>query len=232
MRERVVLRSATQVTCASSAIAALVAQRGVVAQRVPLGVDLTLWPARRPVRRRPDERPRFVHVASLNRVKDQPTLLHALALLAQRGRDFHLHVVGEDTLGGEIQALAAELGLAARVEFHGFLTQRQLRPIVETAHVCLVTSLHEAGPLVVLEAAAAGVPTVGTAVGHIAEWSPHAAIAVPCRDAEALAAALESLVDDEDLRMQTAEQALERAKHEDADHTARAFGEIYRRLVA
>ena len=231
VRVRTVLRNATQVTCASAAMVELVAQRGVTAQRVPLGVDLTRWPARGPVRRRQGERARFVHVASLNRVKDQATLLRALALLAQRGCDFHLDVVGEDTLGGEVQAMTAELGLAARIQFHGFLTQNQLRPIVETAHVALISSRHEAGPLAVLETAAAGVPTVGTFVGHIGEWSPHAALAVPCGDSAALAAALQSVLENEDMRMRLALEAHHRSQREDAEHTARAFDAIYRRVA-
>jgi hypothetical protein len=40
--------------------------------------------------------------------------------------------------------------------------------------------------MVVLEAATLGIPTVGTRVGHIAEWSPRAAIAVPTGDHTAL----------------------------------------------
>jgi glycosyltransferase involved in cell wall biosynthesis len=231
VREHAVLRRATLVTCASTPIVTLVARRGVKAQRLPLGVDLRRWPLRHPVRRRRDEPARLVHVASLNRVKDQPTLLRALRHLADRGRDFHLDVVGEDTLGGRIQAMSVDLGIGQRIRFHGFLTQRQLRPIVEAAHVALVTSRHEAGPVVVLEAAAAGVPTTGTAVGHIAEWSPDAALAVPCQDSAALAAALETVLDDEDLRMRLANEALRRAGREDADATARAFDEIYRRLA-
>ena len=124
--------------------------------------------------------------------------------------------------------MAAELGVAQHVDFHGFLTQRELRPIVESAHVAVISSRHEAGPLVVLEAAAVGVPTVGTAVGHIAEWSPHAALAVPCQDPAALADALEAVLADEDLRMRLADEALRRAALEDADHTAHAFDAMYR----
>jgi glycosyltransferase involved in cell wall biosynthesis len=228
VRERAVLRSATVVTCASTPIVELVAKCGVDAHRVPLGVDLRRWPLRSPARRRLGEPARFVHVASLNPVKDQPTLLRALRRLGDRGRDFHLDVVGEDTLGGGIQALAVELGLADRVRFHGFLTQRELRPIVEAAHAAIVTSRHEAGPVVALEAAAVGVPIVGSAVGHLAEWSPHAALAVPCRDPVALAAALELILDDEDLRLRLASEAQRRAEHEDANYTAHAFKEIYR----
>jgi glycosyltransferase involved in cell wall biosynthesis len=227
-----IARYATRVTAASAPMCDLAARHGVRAQRVPLGVDLGSWPTRPPVGRLHTEKARLVHVASLNRVKDQSTLLQAMRLLADRGCDFHLDIVGEDTLDGEIQALATELGVAARVRFHGFLTQRELRPIVENAHVALISSRHEAGPLAVLEAAAVGVPTVGTAVGHIAEWSAAAAAAVPCRDAAALANAVHALLEDEELRMRLAAEALRRAKLEDADATARSFNALYRQLNA
>jgi len=225
--QHLVLRGATAVTAASVSICNLVARHGVQAQRVPLGVDLQRWPAQSPVRRRGGEQARLVHVASLNRVKDQGTLLRALRLLADRSCDFRLDVIGEDTLGGEIQMLAAELGIEQHVDFHGFLTQQELRPIVERAHLAVISSRHEAGPLVVLEAAAVGVPTVGTAVGHVAEWSPQAARAVPCRDPAALADALEAVLQDEDLRMGLADEAFRRAKLEDADHTASLYEQMY-----
>jgi glycosyltransferase involved in cell wall biosynthesis len=208
----------------------LIAAHGVEAHRVPLGVDLQRWPTRSPVRRQRGEQPRLVHIASLNRVKDQGTLLRALRVLADRGCDFRLDIVGEDTLDGEIQALAAELGVARHIHFHGFLTQRELRPVIEAAHLAVISSRHEAGPLVALEAAAIGVPTVGTAVGHIAEWSPRAALAVPVQDPVALAGALETVLADEELRLRLANEAHQRATLEDAAHTARVFDDLYRQL--
>ncbi len=144
-------------------------------------------------------------------------MLRALRRLSDEDREFQLDVVGEDTLGGRVQALAEGLGIARRIRFHGFLTQRALRPIVEAAHVAVVSSRHEAGPLVVLEAAVAGVPTVGTAVGHIADWSPRASLAVPCADAGALARAIATLADHEDLRLEIAVAAQRIAIRDDAD---------------
>jgi len=70
-----------------------------------------------------------------------------------------------------------------------------------------------------LEAATVGVPTIGTAVGHIAEWAPAAAIAVPVGDSAALAEAIRRVLVDEDLRMRIARAAVRRAIAEDADHT-------------
>lgn len=231
VRERLTLRAASCVTAASGPVVAAIAAFGVRAQRVPLGVDLTVWPPREPVRRNTHAAARLIHVGSLNRVKDQPTLLRAAGELAREGVAFHLDIVGEDTLGGEVQRLAGHLGLATRVSFHGFLPQRLLRPLVEAADLMIVSSRHEAGPLVVLEAAAAGVPTVGSAVGHIAEWAPDAAIAVPAAEPQSLARAIVRVLADEELRLRLAREALKRATLEDADHTARAFQDVYARLT-
>jgi glycosyltransferase involved in cell wall biosynthesis len=231
-REALVLRAASAITAASEPILTSLSEVGLTAERLPLGVDLKAWPPRQPVRRS-DARPaQLIHVASLNRVKDQPTLLKALALLRAAGSSFEMQIVGEDTLGGEIQTLAAQLGLSDRVSFQGFLTQRQLRPHLETADILLMSSRHEAGPVVMLEAAAIGVPTVGTAVGHIAEWSPRAAVAVPVGDYTGLAGAIRDLLEDEDRRLRIASEALNRAVGEDADYTAQRFRALYARLIA
>ena len=231
VRQRLTLRAASRVSAASAPIVEAIAAFGVRALRVPLGVDLTAWPPREPVRRDTRATARLIHVASLNRVKDQPTMLHAAAELAREGLQFHLDIVGEDTLAGEMQRLAGQLGLGTLVTFHGFLPQRQLRPLVEAADLMVVSSRHETGPLVVLEAAAAGVPTVGTGVGHIAEWEPTAAVAVPAADPPALARSIARVLADEELRLRLAREALKRATLEDADHTARAFRDIYADLV-
>jgi len=230
LREAAVLRAVSIVTAASTPVVEALALRGIAAQRVPLGVDLEVWPPREPVRRHGGRSARLLHVASLNRVKDQSTLLHALAALSRSGTSFEMDIVGEDTLDGEVQALAGQLRLLNTVRFHGFLTQRQLRPLVEAADLMVLASRHETGPVVALEAAIAGVPTVGTAVGHIAEWSPDAALAVPVRDPDRLAAAIRQLLEDEDLRLRMAHGALKRAVRESADYTAERFRALYKGL--
>lgn len=231
LREAVVLRCANRVTAASAPIIDSLRALGIEAERVPLGVDLQAWPPLEP-RPRDATHARLIHVASLNRVKDQSTLLRALALLAKDGLAFEMDIVGVDTLDGEIERLARQLGLERHVRFLGFKTQRELRPIMATADLLVMSSLHEAGPLVLLEAAVAGVPTVGTAVGHIAEWAPFAALAVPTQDHAALADAIRQVLADEQLRMELAQRAQHRAMLEDADYTVRAFAALYSRLLA
>lgn len=229
-REAVVLRLADAVTAASAPIIDALHALAIKARRVPLGVDLRAWPPLAP-RRRMGSVAHLVHVASLNRVKDQATLLCALAALIEGGIDARMDIVGVDTLQGEIQRLAHDLGLDTKLRFFGFKTQHELRSIVEAADLLVMSSRHETGPLVLLEAAVAGVPTVGTAVGHIAEWSPTAALAVPVSDAMALATAMRRVLDDEELRLRLAWQAQRRAMLEDADHTAAMFEALYLQLV-
>lgn len=234
LRERWLLRRADAVTSASAPMLALIAAQGAQARRLPLGVDLAAWPPLAPRPRAPGAPLRLLHLASLNRVKDQTTLLRAVARAAAVGLPLRLDVVGIDTLGGQVQAWARTLGLSEQqVRFHGFLPQQDCRPWVEQADVLVMASRHEAGPLAVLEAAVAGVPCVGTAVGHIAEWGERgAALAVPVGDDAGLAAAILSVGNDEALRLALATRAQAIACAEDADHTAAAFQALHDELLA
>src|SRR5207248_2284266 len=125
------------------------------------------------------------------------------------------------------QAECAALGLYSHVAFHGHVPFDALLPFYRRADLLLVSSRHEAGPLVVLEAAAAGVPTVGTAVGHVADWAPDAARAVPVGDDVALAASVLEILRDAPRRSEMGRRAFERALSRDADWTAARFSEIY-----
>lgn len=233
---RLAIAGAARVTAPSEFIVSQARALGVEAERLPQGVALDRWPPLAPRRRAAGARARLLHVGSLNRVKDQETLLLAAARLRDRGVAFQLDVIGADILDGAIQRRAMELGLAGSeagakfVHFHGFLCQSELRPWVERADLLLVTSRHEAGPVVLLEAAVTGVPTVGTAVGHLAEWAPRAAVAVPVGDYEALANETAALLTDEERRLEIAAAAQARAIREDADFTAAATDRIYRSL--
>lgn len=227
LREAWVLRGADALTAASQPVLDQLAELGHAGLRLPLGVDLAAWPPREPRSREAGEVLRLVQVASLNRVKDQTCLLQALALLP----DVELDLIGEDTLGGEIQALATQLGVSRRVRFHGFMTQAELQPLLARAHLHVITSRHEAGPLVVLEAAVLGVPSVGTAVGHLAEWAPQAALVVEPGDAHGLAALIARLDGDEALRLRLAREAQRRALAEDADFSHGRFEQLHAELA-
>jgi glycosyltransferase involved in cell wall biosynthesis len=229
---RWVFRHAAVVSAASAPIIDAARGFGVNAVRIPLGVDREIFPPRAPVARAASRPVRLVHVASLNLIKDQGMLLRAFAKLVAAGRDVELDIAGVDGMNGDIHALAQELGVAARVRFHGRVESARVRELVSGADIHVVSSLHEAGPLAMLEAAMLGVPTVGTRVGHVSEWAPDAALAGPTGDAATLAANLIRLIDDDSLRLELAAEAQRRALAEDADCTVRLFEAQYRAVVS
>ena len=106
--------------------------------------------------------------------------------------------------------------------------------MVRGAALHVLTSHHDAGPIAVLEAAACGVPTVGTAVGHVADLAAlpePGAVAVPSRDPAVLAAAMVALLRDRPRRDALAHSAQRWAEQHDADFTADCFDVLYRRLI-
>jgi glycosyltransferase involved in cell wall biosynthesis len=231
LRGRLALRLADVVTAGSRTL--LARARGWIGARpaarmqcVPLGVDRRLFsPAGS---RAPAEAPRLVQAASLAPVKDQATLLAAAAQLAARGQPFTLEIVGSGPLQQELCRQRDRLGLQASVYFRGQMRHEQLPAVYRQASVYVQSSRHEAQGMAVLEAAACGVPVVGTAVGVLPELAPDAAAAVPGGDAAALAAALAGVLADEPRRAAMGHAAQARVAAEfDLVQTTDRFRQIY-----
>jgi len=220
------LRLATVVTSESEYARRLLRRHRPDAQLIPFGVDCARFA---PPFVAPCGPPwRLLHVASLNRVKDQRTLLRAYARIHGAEPRTRLDIVGEDTLDGEIQQLARSLLPQGAVHFHGFESSDRVAERMRQSHLLLHSSLSEAAPVVFLEAAACGLPTVGTAVGLIDDAAPDAAVAVPVGDDATLANAALALLRDDESRWQLGRRALAYAQERDADSTARQFETLYR----
>ncbi|MEQ8329179.1 MAG: glycosyltransferase family 4 protein [Longimicrobiales bacterium] len=203
----------------------LALSRGVRATVIPLGLDEEAWPQRAPAAR--EEGPlRLAWIGTLNRIKGPERAVQALA--ATDGAT--LEMMGEDLLGGAIQRLADRLGVAERVRVHGLLAPEQVRAVLDRSHALLVTSWFEGAGRAILEAAARGLPAVGTAVGHLAEW-PEASVTVP-PDApyEALAGVVARLASDEGLRRRLAEAAGRRVALHRMRHVAATWSGFYARV--
>ena len=138
-------------------------------------------------------------VARLEAEKGHRTLLEAWPLVLRRVPDAYLIVVGEGSLSGDLEALAAELGISHRVVFTG---RRDDIPAVTAAlDVAVLPSYREAQGLVVLEAMALARPIVASNVGGVPEMIEDgvSGLLVPPHDAVALADAISRLLLDHPL---------------------------------
>ena len=178
------LRLATHVTAGSRQLQVLGEHRlrNRKMHLAPLGVDTALFQEGRG-----DHAARLVHVGALTPVKDHVTLLRAFNQLLRHMPEARLELIGGGPLERSLCELATSLGLDGSVCFRGEIDHAMLPSVYRGASACVVSSRHEAQCMVALEAAACGVPLVGTRVGVLPEVT---STVVPVRDPAALAGAL------------------------------------------
>ena len=104
-------------------------------------------------------------VARFQPQKDHPTLFRALAGL--KDHPWAVDLIGDGPLMGQMESLAAELGLGERVRFLG--QRKDVDQILAQAQAFLLVSNWEGFPLSILEAMRAGLPVVASDVGGSAE---------------------------------------------------------------
>jgi glycosyltransferase involved in cell wall biosynthesis len=122
--------------------------------------------------------------------KDYPNMLRAFARVVERRPDSLLLLVGTGSLQEETEALARSLGVGERVRFLG--VRRDVPELMSAADGYVLSSAWEGMPMVLLEAAAAGIPIVCTAVGGNREviLDGTTGFVVPPRDPAALGDAM------------------------------------------
>jgi glycosyltransferase involved in cell wall biosynthesis len=138
----------------------------------------------------------FVFSAKLVPRKDPMTLLRAVARMRQRDRAAVLFL-GHGELRGELEAFAREHGL--RAHFAGFVNQSDLPKHYAMSDVFVLPSVYEPRGAVINEAMACGLPVIVTdrcgSIGDIVIEGANAFV-VPAGDDEAMARALDELMDE------------------------------------
>jgi glycosyltransferase involved in cell wall biosynthesis len=132
----------------------------------------------------------WLAVGRFEEPKDYPTMLRAFARVRERQPQTVLLLVGRGSLQPETEALVRELGLAGAVRFLG--VRRDVPSVMSAADGYVMSSAWEGMPMVLLEAAAAGLPIVATMVGGNQEVVRHeeSGFLTPARDAEAIGLAM------------------------------------------
>jgi glycosyltransferase involved in cell wall biosynthesis len=147
---------------------------------------------------------RLLTIGRLVAKKGFADLIEACDILAARNISFHLDIVGDGPMAGELAALVAARGLQARITFHGARPQPELVEFYRRAAIfALAPAVQVDGdrdgiPNVILEAMACGAPVVASAISGIPEAIDHdrTGVLVPPSNAEALADALGRLLHD------------------------------------
>ncbi|MBB5754780.1 glycosyltransferase [Prosthecomicrobium pneumaticum] len=135
----------------------------------------------------------FLFIGMMRDLKGPDLFIEAMRLLHANGLAPTAHMVGDGDGLPRYRAIVEAAGLGEAIRFHPAMPARAAFAM---ARAVVVPSRAEAMPYIVLEALAAGRPTVATAVGGIPEiFAGRADALVPPGDAMALAAAMAELLD-------------------------------------
>ena len=155
-------------------------------------------------------------VARVDPDKNPLLLVEAFARLERRrpGR-YRLTWIGRGDLEGAVDARAASLGVAGRIDRLGYVPfGPSLLDRYRRAHVYVHVSLQEGAPQVLVEALACGTPVVATDVGGVRALLDDggAGLLVPPNDVEAIVEAVLRVSDDDVLRETLVRRGLELAR--------------------
>jgi glycosyltransferase involved in cell wall biosynthesis len=166
--------------------------------------------------------------------KDYPNMLRAFATVHQRHPRAVLLLVGRGTLQAESEALAQALGLEGAVRFLG--VRQDVPELMSAADAYVMSSAWEGMPMVLLEAAAAGLPIVSTVVGGNDEVvrDQESGFLVPPRDPDGLGMAMVRLMELPDAdRRSMGERGREHVRaHYGLSRVVERWEDLYREILA
>jgi glycosyltransferase involved in cell wall biosynthesis len=173
----------------------------------------------------------LTHIGRFATQKNHALLIEAFARV-RTSAPLYLLLVGGGELENTVREQVAQLGLENRVRFLGI--RSDVADILRASDAFVLSSRWEGNPMSVMEAMAAGLPVVSTAVGGVPELvrEGETGLLVPSEDAGALARALQALVDDPVRRQAMGAAARQHAiAHFDIRHTVRGYEQLYESLL-
>jgi glycosyltransferase involved in cell wall biosynthesis len=173
-----------------------------------------------------------ISVGRLEPVKNHAAMIAAVAEAAEKVPQIRLAIAGTGGLEAGLKARAKELGLGNRVLFLGH--RRDIPDCLRAADLFVSSSTSEGQPVSLLEAMAAGLPVIATAVGGVPEalGSPPPGLLVPPGSTRRLADAVVELANDPARRLELGTAARSRARSFSLDACIERYSDLYDELLS
>ncbi|HUA10111.1 MAG TPA: glycosyltransferase family 4 protein [Candidatus Acidoferrales bacterium] len=165
--------------------------------------------AQRPERRTLERFPDAVYVGRLDPNKRVEDAIEAWSRINPVARNARLHIIGDgsERYRSALRELAAKLGVAEQVIFHGRVDEETKWKILEESSIFIFPSAEEGWGIAVAEAMAAGLPCVTADLPVYVGLFDRGRISVPVGDVEMYARACDELLRDPERREQLARDA-------------------------
>jgi glycosyltransferase involved in cell wall biosynthesis len=181
----------------------------------------------------PPDAPILLHVGRLDPDKYSDRVLQAAAQVLE-GRNAHLLMVGDGLRKTALMNMCEAMGISDRVHFTGFISTKQGLPeLYRIAHLFITASEIETQGLVLLEAAASGLPIIAvraTCIPEIVHNGVNGFLAEP-GDVQGLANGMSALLNDEKMAARMGRASLALAQQHDNRFTLEAHERLYYQLI-
>lgn len=180
----------------------------------------------------PEDAPLVLYVGRVDPEKKINILLDAFAQARTKVPEAHLVIAGDGVARARLERQVEQLDLGAQVHFLGRVVPPELMELYRVGTIFATASDIETQGIVLIEAAATGLPLVAVDVGAVAEVCQNGKNGILCHagDSENIAAALAKLLDDAKLRAKYSVESLRIASTHDLEHTLDRFLNIYQRV--
>jgi glycosyltransferase involved in cell wall biosynthesis len=159
-------------------------------------------------------------------------LLHALAILKQKGVSPSCTVIGDGPELPALKSLASELGVAGQVEFAGALREGRGEKIACHKIMAVPSSYAEPFGVVALEGIAAGCAVVASSAGGLPEAVGPCGILFPNGDVDALASALRDLLASPSLRERLMSESVRHLERFQPEIVAKKYLDVFQSVLS
>lgn len=181
----------------------------------------------------PEKSPVVLYVGRIDPEKSIDIVLRAFAKISQKLPHARFVLVGDGTDRENLAILAADLGISDKVIFTGRVFPPELFDLYKVGTVFATASEVETQGIVLIEAAATGLPLIAVDKCAAPEACQDGRNGLLCRsgDIDGIAHALRRILTNSVLRKKLAQGSLEVARENDLKETVLAFEDVYREAI-
>ncbi|MBR0480786.1 glycosyltransferase [Candidatus Saccharibacteria bacterium] len=180
------------------------------------------------------KRRRMIYVGRVDPEKSISIVVQAFAQVLKKLPDVEFLIVGDGTDRENLEDLVRALKITDNVRFLGRVLPPDLQELYKTGLFFATASETETQGIVLIEAAATGLPLIAVDEGAVRELCQHDRNGILCqpKDVNEIATAIEKLFEDEKLRNRYSAGSLEVAALHDLNRTLSRFEAIYEEAIA
>jgi len=182
----------------------------------------------------PGNRPLLLFIGRFVPTKGLLDVIAACGVLRDCGEQFFLLCLGDGPARSEAERLVAQLNLQTRVRFFGYIPEEQTAGFYANSDVLLFPTYHTEGfPMVIFNAAAAGLPIITTRIRAAADYlqEPENCLWVEPRRPDMLADRITELLKSPQLRLSMAGNNTKLAARFSAELVTAEYLKVYQQIM-